>query len=84
MKLDLKGILDHLAQLAKLEDYDVELIEVEVNFLQQINLYLSNFFPITFSNLINQNLTGPISAIFANDKNIPFDINLICLECLRD
>ena len=79
-----RNSLDHLAQLAKLEDYDVELIEVEVNFLQQINLYLSNFFPITFSNLINQNLTGPISAIFANDKNIPFDINLICLECLRD
>ena len=79
-----RNSLDHLAQLAKLEDYDVELIEEEVNFLQQINLYLSNFFPITFSNLINQNLTGPISAIFANDKNIPFDINLICLECLRD
>ena len=79
-----RNSLDHLAQLAKLEDYDVELIEVEVNFLQQINLYLSNFFPITFSNLINQNLTGPISVIFANDKNIPFDINLICLECLRD
>lgn len=79
-----RNSLDHLAQLAKLEDYDVELIEEEVNFLQQINLYLSNFFSITFSNLINQNLTGPISAIFANDKNIPFDINLICLECLRD
>ena len=79
-----RNSLDHLAQLAKLEDYDVELIEEEVNFLQQINLYLSNFFPITFSNLINQNLTGPISAIFTNDKNIPFDINLICLECLRD
>ena len=79
-----RNSLDHLAQLAKLEDYDVELIEVEVNFLQQINLYLSNFFPITFSNLINQNLTGPISVIFANDKKIPFDINLICLECLRD
>ena len=59
-----RNSLDHLAQLAKLEDYDVELIEEEINFLEQINLYVSNFFPI-FNNLFNQNLTGPISAIFS-------------------
>ena len=59
-----RNSLDLLAQLAKLEDYDVELIEEEINFLEQINLYVSNFFPI-FNNLFNQNLTGPISAIFS-------------------
>ena len=79
-----RNSLDHLAQLAKLEDYDVELIEEEINFLEQINLYVSNFFPKIFNNLFNQNLTGPISTIFSDEKNIPFDINLICLECLRD
>ena len=79
-----RNSLDHLAQLAKLEDYDVELIEEEITFLEQINLYVSNFFPKIFNNLFNQNLTGPISTIFSDDKNIPFDINLICLECLRD
>ena len=79
-----RNSLDHLAQLAKLEDYDVELIEEEINFLEQINLYVSNFFPKVFNNLFNQNLTGPISTIFSDEKNIPFDINLICLECLRD
>ncbi len=79
-----RNSLDHLAQLAKLEDYDVELIEEEISFLEQINLYVSNFFPKIFNNLFNQNLTGPISTIFSNEKNIPFDINLICLECLRD
>lgn len=79
-----RNSLDHLAQLAKLEDYDVELIEEEVTFLEQINLYVSNFFPKIFNNLFNQNLTGPISTIFSDEKNIPFDINLICLECLRD
>lgn len=79
-----RNSLDHLAQLAKLEDYDVELIEEKINFLEQINLYVSNFFPKIFNNLFNQNLTGPISTIFSDEKNIPFDINLICLECLRD
>lgn len=79
-----RNSLDHLAQLAKLEDYDVELIEEEISFLEQINLYVSNFFPKIFNNLFNQNLTGPISTIFSDEKNIPFDINLICLECLRD
>ena len=79
-----RNSLDHLAQLAKLEDYDVELIEEEITFLEQINLYVSNFFPKIFNNLFNQNLTGPISTIFSDEKNIPFDINLICLECLRD
>ncbi len=79
-----RNSLDHLAQLAKLEDYDVELIEEEINFLEQINLYVSNFFPKIFNNLFNQNLTGPISTIFSDEKNIPFDVNLICLECLRD
>ena len=79
-----RNSLDHLAQLAKLEDYDVELIEEEINFLEQINLYVSNFFPKIFNNLFNQNLTGPISTIFSDEKNIPLDINLICLECLRD
>ena len=79
-----RNSLDHLAHLAKLEDYDVELIEEEINFLEQINLYVSNFFPKIFNNLFNQNLTGPISTIFSDEKNIPFDINLICLECLRD
>ena len=79
-----RNSLDHLAQLAKLEDYDVELIEEEITFLEQINLYVSNFFPKIFNNLFNQNLTGPISTIFSDEKNIPLDINLICLECLRD
>ena len=79
-----RNSLDHLAQLAKLEDYDVELIEEEITFLEQINLYVSNFFPKIFNNFFNQNLTGPISTIFSDEKNIPFDINLICLECLRD
>ena len=79
-----RNSLDHLAQLAKLEDYDVELIEEEISFLEQINLYVSNFFPKIFNNLFNQNLTGSISTIFSDEKNIPFDINLICLECLRD
>ena len=79
-----RNSLDHLAQLAKLEDYDVELIEEEISFLEQINLYVSNFFPKIFNNLFNQNLTGPISTIFSDEKNIPFDINLICLECIRD
>ena len=79
-----RNSLDHLAQLAKLEDYDVELIEEEITFLEQINLYVSSFFPKIFNNLFNQNLTGPISTIFSDEKNIPFDINLICLECLRD
>ena len=79
-----RNSLDHLAQLAKLEDYDVELIEEEITFLEQINLYVSNFFPKIFNDLFNQNLTGPISTIFSDEKNIPFDINLICLECLRD
>lgn len=79
-----RNSLDHLAQLAKLEDYDVELIEEEISFLEQINLYVSNFFPKIFNDLFNQNLTGPISTIFSDEKNIPFDINLICLECLRD
>ena len=79
-----RNSLDHLAQLAKLEDYDVELIEEEITFLEQINLFVSNFFPKIFNNLFNQNLTGPISTIFSDEKNIPFDINLICLECLRD
>ena len=79
-----RNSLDHLAQLAKLEDYDVELIEEKITFLEQINLYVSNFFPKIFNNLFNQNLTGPISTIFSDEKNIPFDINLICLECLRD
>ena len=79
-----RNSLDHLAQLAKLEDYDVELIEEEITFLERINLYVSNFFPKIFNNLFNQNLTGPISTIFSDEKNIPFDINLICLECLRD
>ena len=79
-----RNSLDHLAQLAKLEDYDVELIKEEITFLEQINLYVSSFFPKIFNNLFNQNLTGPISTIFSDEKNIPFDINLICLECLRD
>ncbi len=79
-----RNSLDRLAQLAKLNDYNVDLIEEEISFLDQISLFASDFFPITINNLINENLTGPIRSIFHNKQKIPFDINLLCLECFKD
>ena len=79
-----RNSLDRLAQLAKLNDYNVDLIEEEISFLDQISLFASDFFPITINNFINENLTGPIRSIFHNKQKIPFDINLLCLECFKD
>jgi protease-4 len=79
-----RNSLDRLAQLAKLNDYNVDLIEEEISFLDQISLFTSDFFPITINNLIDENLTGPIRSIFHNKQKIPFDINLLCLECFKD
>ncbi len=79
-----RNSLDRLAQLAKLNDYNVDLIEEEISFLDQISLFASDFFPITINNLINENLTGPIRSIFHNKQKIPFDINLLCLKCFKD
>ena len=79
-----RNSLDRLAQLAKLNDYNVDLIEEEISFLDQISLFASDFFPITINNLIDENLTGPIRSIFHNKQKIPFDINLLCLECFKD
>ena len=79
-----RNSLDRLAQLAKLNDYNVDLIEEEISFLDQISLFASDFFPITINNLIDENLTDPIRSIFHNKQKIPFDINLLCLECFKD
>ena len=79
-----RNSLNRLAQLAKLNDYNFDLIEEEISFLDQISLFASDFFPITINNLINENLTGPIRSIFHNKQKIPFDINLLCLECFKD
>ena len=79
-----RNSLDRLAQLAKLNDYNVDLIEEEISFLDQISLFASDFLPITINNLIDENLTGPIRSIFHNKQKIPFDINLLCLECFKD
>ena len=79
-----RNSLNRLAQLAKLNDYNVDLIEEEISFLDQISLFASDFFPITINNLIDDNLTGPIRSIFHNKQKIPFDINLLCLECFKD
>ena len=79
-----RNSLDRLAQLAKLNDYNVDLIEEEISFLDQISLFASDFFPITINKLIDENLTDPIRSIFYNKQKIPFDINLLCLECFKD
>ena len=79
-----RNSLDRLAQLAKLNDYNVDLIEEEISFLDQISLFASDFLPITINNLIDENLTDPIRSIFHNKQKIPFDINLLCLECFKD
>ena len=44
-----RNSLDRLAQLAKLNDYNVDLIEEEISFLDQISLFASDFFPITIN-----------------------------------
>ena len=79
-----RNALDRLAELANINDYSIEIIESEKNYFDQIENYFSDIF-FNYSDYFNGEKFGySIKNIIDNQKPFPFQINLLCLECIKD
>ena len=79
-----RNALDRLAELANINDYSIEIIESEKNYFDQIEKYFSGIF-FNYANFFNAEKFGyTMKNILNKQKPFPFQINLLCLECIKD
>ena len=78
-----RNALDRLAELANVKDYSIEIIESEKNYFDQIEKYFSGIF-FNYANFFNTEKFGyTMKNILNKQKPFPFQLNLICLECIK-
>ena len=78
-----RNALDRLAELANINDYSIEIIESEKNYFDQIEKYFSGIF-FNYANFFNAEKFGyTMKNILTKQKPFPFQLNLLCLECIK-
>ena len=78
-----RNALDRLAELANVNDYSIEIIESEKNYFDQIEKYFSGIF-FNYANFFNAEKFGyTMKNILNKQKPFPFQLNLLCLECIK-